>query len=36
MIAERPGLHLAEIELAAAGFREAMYSDRGVDACVGA
>jgi hypothetical protein len=32
LIAERPGLHLSEIELAAAGFREALHSDRGVDA----
>src|SRR3954453_7969801 len=32
LIAERPGLPLAEIELAAGGFREAHYSERGVDA----
>ena len=32
---ERPGLHLAEIELAATGFREALYSERGVDALRG-
>ena len=32
LIAERPGIRLAEIELAAAGFREAPYNDRGLDA----
>ena len=30
LIAERPKIHLSEIELAAAGFREAVHSDRGV------
>jgi hypothetical protein len=30
LIAERPGVRLAEVELAAAGFREAVYRDRGV------
>ena len=30
LIAERPGVRLAEVELAAAGFREAVLSDRGV------
>ena len=29
LIAERPGVRLAEVELAAAGFREALHSDRG-------
>ena len=28
LIEERPGLHLAEIELAAAGFREALHQER--------
>lgn len=32
LIAERPKVvHLSEIELAAAGFREALHSDRGVE-----
>ncbi len=31
LIAERPKIHLSEIELAAAGFREALHSDRGVE-----
>src|SRR6476661_2082921 len=35
LIAERPKLHLSEIELAAAGFREALYSERGVEALRG-
>jgi hypothetical protein len=35
LIAERPAIHLAEIELAAAGFREAMHTQRGVDALRG-
>jgi hypothetical protein len=35
MIEERPGLHLSEIELAAAGFREAMHSEGGDDALRG-
>jgi hypothetical protein len=30
LIAERPGVRLSELELVAAGFREAVYSDRGV------
>jgi predicted deacetylase len=30
LIAERPEVRLAEVELAAAGFREAVHSDRGV------
>lgn len=30
LIAERPGVRLAEVELAAAGFREAVNNDRGV------
>jgi hypothetical protein len=30
LIAERPGVRLAEVELAAAGLREAVYRDRGV------
>ena len=29
LIEERPGLHLSEIELAAAGFREALHHQRG-------
>ena len=29
LIEEQPGLHLAEIELAAAGFREALHHARG-------
>jgi hypothetical protein len=32
---ERPKIQLSEIELAAAGFREALHSDRGVDALRG-
>jgi hypothetical protein len=32
LIAERPKIHLSEIELAAAGFREALHSERGVEA----
>src|SRR5205085_10008581 len=32
LIAERPRIQLSEIELAAAGFREAQHSERGVDA----
>jgi hypothetical protein len=28
LIAERPKIHLSEIELAAAGFREALRSER--------
>jgi hypothetical protein len=32
LIAERPGARLSEIELAAAGFREAVYSERGAEA----
>jgi hypothetical protein len=32
LIAERPKIQLSEIELAAAGFREAMHTQRGVDA----
>jgi hypothetical protein len=35
LIAERPQLHLSEIELAAAGFREALHTERGVDALRG-
>ena len=35
LIDERPGLHLAEIELAAAGFREAMHHERGEAALCG-
>ncbi len=35
LIAERPHIHLAEIELAAAGFREAIHTQRGVDALRG-
>ena len=35
LIAERPEIHLAEMELAAAGFREAVHSERGVDALRG-
>ena len=35
LIAERPKIHLPEIELAAAGFREAMHSERGVEALRG-
>jgi hypothetical protein len=35
LIAERPGIHLAEVELAAGGFREALYSERGVAALRG-
>ena len=32
LIAEQPKVvHLSEIELAAAGFREALHSDRGVE-----
>lgn len=30
LIAERPGVRLAEVDLAAAGFREAVHNDRGV------
>ena len=30
LIAEHPRIHLSEIELAAAGFREAMHTQRGV------
>jgi hypothetical protein len=30
LIAERPGVRLSELELVAAGFREALHSDRGV------
>jgi hypothetical protein len=29
LIAERPGIRLSEVELAAAGFRDAVYSERG-------
>lgn len=32
LISERPKIHLSEIELAAAGFREALHSERGVEA----
>jgi hypothetical protein len=32
LIAERPKIRLSEIELAAAGFREAIHTQRGVDA----
>lgn len=35
LIAERPKIQLSEIELAAAGFREALHSERGVDALRG-
>ena len=35
LIAERPKIHLSEIELAAAGFREAVHTERGVDALRG-
>lgn len=35
LIAERPKILLAEIELAAAGFREAIHTDRGVVALRG-
>src|SRR6476659_8151057 len=35
LIAERPKIQLAEIELAAAGFREAIHTQRGVDALRG-
>jgi hypothetical protein len=38
LVAERPKIHLSEIELAAAGFREALHSERGVEAlrsCLG-
>jgi hypothetical protein len=35
LIAERPSIQLSEIELAAAGFREAMHTERGVDALRG-
>ena len=35
LIAERPAINLAEIELAAAGFREAMQTQRGADALRG-
>jgi hypothetical protein len=35
LIAERPKIHLSEIELAAAGFREALHSERGVEALRG-
>src|SRR3954469_11045470 len=35
LIAERPKIQLSEIELAAAGFREAMHTQRGVDALRG-
>jgi hypothetical protein len=35
MIDERPGLHLSEIELAAAGFREAFHHGRGEGALRG-
>jgi hypothetical protein len=31
LIAERPKIHLSDIELAAAGFREAAHSERGVE-----
>jgi hypothetical protein len=31
LIAERPGMRLSELELVAAGFREALHSDRGVN-----
>jgi hypothetical protein len=30
LVAERPGVRLAEVELAAASFREAVHHDRGV------
>ena len=32
LIAERPKIHLSEIELAAAGFRDALHTERGVEA----
>lgn len=35
LIAERPKIQLSEIELAAAGFREALHSDRGIEALRG-
>ncbi len=35
LIAERPKIQLSEIELAAAGFREAMHTQPGVDALRG-
>ena len=35
LIAERPKIHFSEIELAAAGFREAVHSERGVEALRG-
>jgi hypothetical protein len=35
LIAERPKIQLSEIELAAAGFREALHSGRGVEALRG-
>ena len=35
LIAERPKIQLSEIELAAAGFREALHTERGVDALRG-
>jgi hypothetical protein len=35
LVAERPRVHLAEIELGAGGFREALFSERGVDALRG-
>src|SRR5690348_6193369 len=35
LIEERPALHLSEIELAEAGFREALYHQRGEDALRG-
>ena len=35
LCAERPKIQLSEIELAAAGFREALHSERGVDALRG-
>jgi hypothetical protein len=31
LIEERSKIHLSDIELAAAGFREALHSERGVD-----
>jgi hypothetical protein len=35
LIAERPAINLAEVELAAAGFREAIHTHRGVEALRG-
>ena len=35
LIAERPKIHLSEIELAAAGFREALHNEGGVEALCG-